>query len=66
MERLRFVDYSRVECEQFTDLADETDTMNTASNGTNGAGGVPAELARDQMQIMSLLEGQIEGLKQRY
>ena len=60
------MDYSRVECEQFTDLADETDTMNTASNGTNGAGGVPAELVREQMQIMSLLEGQIEGLKQRY
>ena len=40
-EKLRFVDYSKVECEQATDLADETDTLNTPNDGVQ-SGGMPA------------------------
>jgi hypothetical protein len=32
----RFVDYSRVECERFTDLADETDTLNQPDGANSG------------------------------
>ena len=40
---MRFVDYSKVECEQVTDLADETDTMMTQTS----RGGAPAVLLND-------------------
>lgn len=63
-EKIRFVDYSKVECEQATDLADETDTMNMPSDAQK-SGGAPTDLLNDQLQIMSLLEAQIEGMKQR-
>lgn len=39
-DQARFVDYSRVECERATDLADETDTLDQPNDG-NGRSGVP-------------------------
>jgi len=64
-EQTRFVDYSRVECEQAVDLADETDTLNSPGEGTRRVG-APTDLTREHLHIMSLLESQIEGLQQQF
>ena len=45
-EQNRFVDYSQIECERFTDLADETDTLATESTV---ASQLPAELASEHL-----------------
>ena len=70
-EQNRFVNYSSIDCERAVDLAEETansDKMNT-QEGLETAGQssvVPAELLMEQIQIMSLMEQQIEKMKQDY
>lgn len=70
-EQARFVNYSSIDCERAVDLAEETansDKMNSQEGleTTGQSSVVPAELLMDQIQIMSLMEQQIEKMKQDY
>ena len=62
----RFVNYSKVENEQATDLAAETaDTMETEAASTCQST-VPTDLLNQHLQVMSLIEDQIEAVKSGY
>ena len=64
-ERCRFVDYGKVEVELVREMAeDEGDTLDGGASSENKRAAVPKILLDEQVQIMSLIESQIDALKQ--
>ena len=62
-EQARFVDYTKVEVELVTDLVDDADTLNNDSKRGNGP---PDILLNDQVQLITLIESQIDSMKQAF